>query len=318
MDLQIKVVPEMGLFTKLRGPVFLKEDSEAERHLKELQLIQRTASGELKKEIDQDIRLVELGIYGEKQIRFELENSHIPMYVLHDLYLEHNGLSAQIDYLIVTKRHVFVVECKNLYGNIEITRNGDFVRTVNFGRYNKKEGIYSPVTQNQRHMELGKAIRGEAKKNLITRSLFERDFLRNYRSIVVLANSKTVLNDRYAPKEIRQQVIRVDRLADYIRKTDAEPGSESGFDKATLEIAQFFLEQNKQNAVDYTARYQNQMKMALSEEPYEEAKEILCPRCGAVMVLRKAGKGPNAGKPFYGCSKYPACRGIVNIQRQTE
>ena len=156
------------------------------------------------------------------------------------------------------------------------------------------------------------------KKNLITRSLFERDFLRNYRSIVVLANSKTVLNDRYAPKEIRQQVIRVDRLADYIRKTDAEPGSESGFDKATLEIAQFFLEQNKQNAVDYTARYQNQMKMALSEEPYEEAKEILCPRCGAVMVLRKAGKGPNAGKPFYGCSKYPACRGIVNIQRQTE
>ena len=308
----------MGLFTKLRGPVFLKEDSEAERHLKELQLIQRTASGELKKEIDQDIRLVELGIYGEKQIRFELENSHIPMYVLHDLYLEHNGLSAQIDYLIVTKRHVFVVECKNLYGNIEITRNGDFVRTVNFGRYNKKEGIYSPVTQNQRHMELVKAIRGEAKKNLITRSLFERDFLRNYRSIVVLANSKTVLNDRYAPKEIRQQVIRVDRLADYIRKTDAEPGAESGFDKATLEIAQFFLEQNKQNAVDYTARYQNQMKMALSEEPYEEAKEILCPRCGAVMVLRKAGKGPNAGKPFYGCSKYPACRGIVNIQRQTE
>ena len=132
----------MGLFTKLRGPVFLKEDSEAERHLKELQLIQRTASGELKKEIDQDIRLVELGIYGEKQIRFELENSHIPMYVLHDLYLEHNSLSAQIDYLIVTKRHVFVVECKNLYGNIEITRNGDFVRTVNFGRYNKKESDY--------------------------------------------------------------------------------------------------------------------------------------------------------------------------------
>ena len=38
-----------------------------------------------------------------------------------------------------------------------------------------------------------------------------------------------------------------------------------------------------------------------------------CPRCGATMVLRTARKGINAGNPFWGCSRYPACKGIVNV-----
>lgn len=32
-----------------------------------------------------------------------------------------------------------------------------------------------------------------------------------------------------------------------------------------------------------------------------------CPKCGGKLVLRTAKTGPNAGKQFYGCSKYPAC-----------
>lgn len=40
--------------------------------------------------------------------------------------------------------------------------------------------------------------------------------------------------------------------------------------------------------------------------------EILptCPKCGSAMVQRKARKGARAGRSFWGCSKYPACRGI--------
>ena len=37
-----------------------------------------------------------------------------------------------------------------------------------------------------------------------------------------------------------------------------------------------------------------------------------CPKCGAVMVLRTAKKGPNSGGQFWGCPKYPACRGVVS------
>ena len=34
-----------------------------------------------------------------------------------------------------------------------------------------------------------------------------------------------------------------------------------------------------------------------------------CPKCGAPMVLRKARRGPNAGSQFWGCSRFPPCRG---------
>lgn len=38
-----------------------------------------------------------------------------------------------------------------------------------------------------------------------------------------------------------------------------------------------------------------------------------CPRCASPMVRREAKRGANAGRAFYGCSRYPACRGTVPI-----
>jgi restriction system protein len=37
-----------------------------------------------------------------------------------------------------------------------------------------------------------------------------------------------------------------------------------------------------------------------------------CPKCGSEMVLRVAKKGPNSGKKFWSCSKFPDCRGVVS------
>lgn len=317
----------MGLFDKINGPIFLKDDSEAARQLEALQEIRKTAVDEMAEKIDEEIRYVDAGIYGEKAVRYELENSHIPMFILHDLYLEHNGLTAQIDYLIVTRKHEFVVECKNLYGNIEITSNGDFVRTFSYGRHVKKEGIYSPITQNRRHLELIKQIRGAEKGNFLTKAIFEKYFYEEYRSVVVLANPKTVLNARYAKKEVREQVIKADQLAEHIRKVDNDPKKEAVSEKNMESLARFFLDIHKEQKMDYTAKFRNvqgdtKEQPTTTESQIEEVPEtqpettqqILCPKCGAIMIKRKANKGANAGKEFYGCSKYPRCRGIVNIQ----
>lgn len=38
----------------------------------------------------------------------------------------------------------------------------------------------------------------------------------NYNTIVVLANPKTVLNVKYAKKEVKQMVIRADQLSEFI------------------------------------------------------------------------------------------------------
>lgn len=41
-----------------------------------------------------------------------------------------------------------------------------------------------------------------------------------------------------------------------------------------------------------------------------------CPKCGATMVERVIKRGSKQGERFYGCSKYPACDGVVNIKRK--
>ncbi len=37
-----------------------------------------------------------------------------------------------------------------------------------------------------------------------------------------------------------------------------------------------------------------------------------CPKCGSQMVRRTAKTGSNAGNQFWGCTRFPACRGVRN------
>jgi len=39
-----------------------------------------------------------------------------------------------------------------------------------------------------------------------------------------------------------------------------------------------------------------------------------CPDCGKPMAKRKAARGPNAGREFWGCTGYPDCKGVRDIE----
>lgn len=47
--------------------------------------------------------------------------------------------------------------------------------------------------------------------------------------------------------------------------------------------------------------------------PDSKDEQTDCPVCKSAMIKRTARKGKNAGKQFWGCSKFPACRGTRNI-----
>lgn len=54
-----------------------------------------------------------------------------------------------------------------------------------------------------------------------------------------------------------------------------------------------------------------------AEEPAGKAPVIpACPRCSAAMARRTAKQGPNTGQTFYGCSRFPACRGTRPMASQ--
>lgn len=264
----------MALFNKLDKPIFLKEESEAKHYISKLKELHSRAPEGVKGRIEKELKIVTLGELGENNIAFELKNSGIPMYILHDICLETNDLSAQIDYIVVTRKVIFIIECKNLIGNIEINSQGNFIRTYNFNGKFIKEGIYSPITQNERHLEVLKRIKKESKSNFISKMLFDKYFNDNYKSLVVLANPKTVLNSRYAKKEIKDKVIKADQLINYIKEVNSKSDLMSLSDKEMKEIADRLLALHKSSKLSFLKKYRELVELIDNHDDKDNAKTV--------------------------------------------
>ena len=236
-------------------PFIAKESCEAKVTLDDLLSIASELNDEGKLIIDQEIKMLHSGIYGEDSIAFELKNSHLPVIVLRDLQLVYAGLSAQIDFLVLTPKVGIVIECKNMIGNIEVNANGDFIRTFTFGKRYKKEGIYSPITQNRRHLELLRKIMVERQGNILSRIFSDMHFDQYFHPIVVVANAKTILNVKYAKKEVKDKIIRGDQLIEYIRKRiiNSDTIARSYGDLSSL--AEMFLDHHHAKRIDVRAKY---------------------------------------------------------------
>ena len=264
----------MGLFTKKIGPVFLKENSDAEAYIEKLKELSEKAQGSLKQEIEKQIAYTQYGLIGESNIAFELKNSNMDMYILHDIYLECDDLSAQIDYIIITRKRIYVIECKNLIGNIEVNNRGEFTRTYELLGKKIKEGIYSPVTQNERHLNVLKVRGLQSKTNIIAKTFFEKSFDENYKSLVVLANPKTVLNVKYATKDIKEKIVRADQLISKIKEMDAKMDAADFSQNSMLEIANSILEKNIESRSDYAKKYEELLQKMEENDVCEEVASI--------------------------------------------
>lgn len=321
----------MGLFSSPKA-VVLKESSDAREYLRQLKELKRQASGETLKKIEKEISIVQAGIQGEENILFELKNSGMDMVILHDIYLESkSGAYAQIDFLVLTPKVNVVIECKNLFGNIEITNKGEFIRTVEYGGRKYREGLYSPVTQNQRHLQVLKECRGE-QQGAIVRFFQDRLFDNLFKGLVVLANPKTIVNDRWAKKEIREQVIRADQLIDVIKRMNQESNEKASSSRELMKNGKRYLEMSRTQPTDYSRKFREMLRGDAMQEraaggrkraakksvviPFPSNRssvEKICPKCGRKMVLREAKRGAYAGEKFYGCSGYPSCHYIEKI-----
>jgi hypothetical protein len=251
---------------QIKGPVFVKEESDAQRQLEVLQSLLPQAEGETKTQIENDIKLLNMGIFGENNIVFELKNSHLPMLVLHDLNLKFEGLGAQIDFLVIMRKETVIVECKNLFGNLEINSNGDFIRILDFNGRTKKEGIYSPITQNTRHLELFRKMFFSGITNPILRKIKEHFVTDSFHSVVVLANPKTVINMKYAKKEVKEQIIRADQLINYLKRLENESVRPALNDQEMYDNAKFYLSYHDSTPKDYTTKYKITPKAIPIEE----------------------------------------------------
>lgn len=224
---------------RFKKQILYKEDNTTEKEINRLKEYEKAHPN---KELAQKIKFFEYGLAGEKQVLYELLNSGIGMYILHNVHYEYKGKVAQIDFVVITARCTYYIECKNFIGNITINNKGDFIREYIYNNKKIKEGVYNPITQSKRHLELAKEQNYD-NANILYKLNFEKNFNSFHDYIVVMANPKTIIDDKYAPKEIKERLVKADQIIECLKRLESkrEPFR---FEKDIKESADAYLESN--------------------------------------------------------------------------
>lgn len=254
-------VPILGkLQDKIKGnklikPDILKPVDDEKSQLTDLKDLLDEVSDDQKEIVEKEIINVNRGLNGERRIEFELKNSDLPIIVLHDINLDYDERCSQIDFVVITTKCIFSIESKNLYGEVKINKD-DFIRILRSkDNYTyKQERIYSPVSQNEKHISLLKHFLKD-KLKINNMPIY---------SLVVFSDASTIVNTQYASKEVKDVVINHDNL----KKRMKELIDSSSYDinvTGCYEIANTLLE----NDEGYKSYYVNNLKLKLGvkDEP---------------------------------------------------
>jgi len=214
--------------------------------------------------------------------------------VIHDLRIEHKGLVAQIDHLLINRfLEIHVLESKNYFYGIKITEDGEFLS------YNGKgfQGIESPIEQNKRHIEvLQRAI---ADRNYAPTRLSVSIPI-TYKSYVLVAPTARI--DRPVKKQFdAANVIKADAYSSHVDKENDNRSIVSTFASATKligtdtleEFAQKIIRLHKPGKFNYAAKFGidetavQTIQIKTTPPPITETKEIkkttatkACDKCG--------------------------------------
>lgn len=240
-----------------KDAIFYKENSDLHERYDALKKLNEEYPNN--EELMSAMYFIKKGFEGKNEIAYQLKKSNIGMYVLRDVKVKYEDLTAQIDYVIITPVFIYYVECKNLVGNITVDEKGDFIREYTINGKKIKKGIYSPLRQVEAQREVIKKI-WNSKKSMFGK-LFASNNFENYRRVlVVVANQDTILNTSKAPKEIKYKVLRADSL---IRQIEYDINHRNKdidyFDskKSMEERAKTYLDLSIKEDINYYEYYKN-------------------------------------------------------------
>lgn len=204
--------------------------------------------------------------------------------VLHDVLIDGaDGYTSQIDLVLVGNRGIYVVEVKSfsdakIYGD---TKKSKWY----YYSHGKKYEIYSPLRQNQKHVE------------------YLKTFLKEFGDVPVFSIVTMICDDFKISGENPTDTIICNSL----------PAMERGIYKIAENKPEVFNDAQKQEIFDYIKNNQHIGKEARAEHKQnviaykqsleENKKQKICPYCKDELVLRNGKNGK-----FYGCKNYPKCR----------
>lgn len=240
-----------------KDTIFLKENSDLQDRYDALKRLNEEYPNN--EELMSAMYFIKKGLEGENEIAYQLKKSNIGMYVLRDVKVKYEDLTAQIDYVIITPVFIYYVECKNLVGNITVNEKGDFIREYTINGKKIKKGMYSPLRQVEAQREVIKKI-WNSKKSMFGKLLASKNFENYRRVLVVTANQDTILNTSKAPKDIKYKVLRADSLVRQIEYDINHRNKEIDFfdsKKSMEERAKVYLDLLIKEDINYYEYYKN-------------------------------------------------------------
>jgi len=223
------------------------------------------------------------GVLGELLVKLaaKLRLPEDTYHRIHNVTLPTLDGTTQIDHIFVSRFGIFVLETKNMKGWIFGGENqAQWTQRI----FKKSFKFQNPLRQNYKHVKALEATL-EMPPELI-------------HSVVVFAGESKFKSAMPANVTAGGGYIR------YIKSFSEAVLSDAQVKQTISQIETSRLEPSRE-----THRQHLQQLKARSNT----AAELKCPKCGSGMVLRKAKRGANAGKQFWGCSGYPKCRVVQNF-----
>ena len=191
--------------------------------------------------------------------------------------------TTQIDHVIVSIYGVFVIETKNMKGWIFGNKDQ---RTWTQKIFKETHKFQNPLFQNYKHTKTLESLLG-----LTDQQIF---------SVIAFMGDSTFKT------EMPENVTSGGGYVRYIKSKIDPVLTEAQVKEIITKIESGRLTPSFKTDREHVAH--------LKQKKIERETQNHCPKCGGQMVIREVKKGDNAGKQFLGCSNYPRCRGIINIQ----
>lgn len=190
--------------------------------------------------------------------------------------------TTQIDHVIVSVYGVFVVETKNMKGWIF---GGQHQKQWTQKIFKHASKFQNPLHQNYKHVKALEQLLGLEESQL-------------HSVVVFIGNStfKTPMPDN---------VTRGFGYVGYIKSKTEPVIAEAQVDEIVSQI----------ESGRYPRTYSTHRQHVKHVKSIVEAKKeaVACPKCGSDMVLRESKKGEHRGQKFWGCSRFPGCRGVMKV-----
>ena len=210
--------------------------------------------------------------------------------VLHDILIDgYDGYTSQIDLVLIGNKGIYVIEIKSfpdakIYGDIKKSKWYYY----NLG---KKYEIYSPLKQNQKHVE------------------YLKTFLKDFGDVPIFSII-TMICDEFKISGDNNENIAV---------CNSLPAMERSIYKIAENKPTVFDDTKKQEIFNYIKNNQHigkearaahkQNVIAYKERLEEMQTKKVCPYCKSELILRNGKNGK-----FYGCKNFPKCRYTMNYE----